>query len=48
MALVQSAFSERERWVFDNDGVIVVHDAISPCARFLLFSKSKRMAPVCL
>jgi len=24
-------FTERERWQFDNDGVIVVENAISPC-----------------
>jgi hypothetical protein len=24
-------FTERERWQFDNDGVIVVEKAISPC-----------------
>lgn len=37
-ALAQGAFTERERWVFDNDGVIVVPDAISPCAHHSCFS----------
>ena len=36
MAPPSGEFTERERWRFDNDGVIVVPDAISPCAHSFL------------
>ena len=31
LASPPSEFTERERWIFDNDGVIVVPNAISAC-----------------